>query len=175
MYILLPASIVALALLWVVWRLLRDATTRTVENSCDLDWLEEFSTARYRPMERLFSEEDFRFLRTQAGFEPGLERRLRRQRREIFRDYLRHLRRDFARLHRVARLLVLLSPEDRPDLAKDLVRLKLVFWCAMAAVEIRALLHYWNLRPVDVSALLSTTERTHDCLRQLITPACVPY
>ena len=175
MYILLPSSVVALALLWAVWRMVRAASSRAAEAAFDLDWLEEFSTARYRPMERLFSEEDYEFLRAQTGFEPYLERRLRRQRRQIFRDYLRHLRRDFERLHRAARFLVVLSPEDQPDLAKELIRLKLVFLFAMATVEARMVLSHLNLRPVNVSALLSSTESTHACIRQLITPAFAQY
>src|SRR5688572_20360045 len=78
-------------------------------------WLDTFSVTRYRPMERLLSKEDFEFLASQPGYDPGMSRKLRAERRRIFRSYLRQLRIDFIRLHQVARLLVLYSPEDRPD------------------------------------------------------------
>lgn len=175
MYIFVPSLVVALALLWAVWRMVRVGSSRTSERAVDLDWLEEFSTARYRPMERLFSEEDFQFLRSQPGFEPALERKLRKQRRLIFRDYLRHLRLDFARLHRAARLLLVLCPEDQPELAKELIRLKLVFWCALAAVEARLALHALGCGPMNVTGLISCTEHTHACIRQLTAPTLAHY
>ena len=34
-----------------------------------VDWINDLSVARYRPMERLLSEEDYRFLASQPGFD----------------------------------------------------------------------------------------------------------
>src|SRR5438105_538368 len=56
------------------------------------------SLDKYRPMERLLQEDDFRFLANQPGFSPQLGRRFRTERRRIFRGYLRNLRKDFARI-----------------------------------------------------------------------------
>ncbi len=64
----------------------------------DPDWLENFSVSKYRPMERLLSEEYFEFLVSQEGYEPKIGKRLRSERRRIFRGYLRSIRRDFQRL-----------------------------------------------------------------------------
>src|ERR1035441_6142951 len=62
------------------------------------DWLSELSTDRYRPMLRLLDATDFQFLRVQKGFTPEMERRLRRQRVQAFRGYLRLLVADFDRI-----------------------------------------------------------------------------
>ncbi len=53
------------------------------------EWLSRFSVAKYRPMERLFSDADYRFLERQRGFNPGIARRLRRERMRVFRGYFR--------------------------------------------------------------------------------------
>src|ERR1022692_4950702 len=63
-----------------------------------IDWLSELSTERYRPMLRLLDATDFQFLRAQKGFTPEMERRLRRQRVQAFRGYLRLLVADFDRI-----------------------------------------------------------------------------
>src|SRR5258707_4988519 len=81
---------------------------------------------KYQPMARLLQEDDFRYLSAQPGYSPRLGRRLRSQRRRIFRGYLRSLRRDFATLSMALRTLVLHSAEDRSDLAASLVRQRLL-------------------------------------------------
>jgi len=52
------------------------------------EWLENFSTSVYHPMEGLLADEDFRFLSRQPGFDLSLYRKLRRERLRIFRQYL---------------------------------------------------------------------------------------
>jgi hypothetical protein len=41
-----------------------------------VDWINDLSIARYRPMERLLSEEDYRFLASQPGFDNRMLRRI---------------------------------------------------------------------------------------------------
>ena len=96
-----------------------------------------FSPDSYRPMERLLEEDDFRFLRAAPGYSPDLEKRLRAERRAIFRIYLRRLRRDFVSLHRAARFAVAHGSQDRPDLAGALVRQWALFWVAYSLVNLR--------------------------------------
>src|ERR1035441_9092708 len=62
------------------------------------EWIDELSTGRYRPMMRLLDSRDIEFLRSQAGFTPKMEARLRAQRCQIFRGYLRCLDMDFQRV-----------------------------------------------------------------------------
>ena len=55
------------------------------------DWIDDLSVERYRPMLRLLDERDIEFLRSQPGFTPRMAARLRAQRTQIFRGYLRNL------------------------------------------------------------------------------------
>lgn len=133
-------------------------------------WLESFSVSKYRPMERLLSEQDIRFLRAQPGYRPGMARRLRAERRRIFRAYLKGLARDFGRLHQAARVLVLHAPRDRSDVAAALAWQRLVFLGALAAVHFRLLLHTFGLGPVDVRSLVDVLESTRLQVRELALP-----
>src|SRR5437660_9017448 len=86
---------------------------RTRRGACDpLEWLDDFSAAAYRPMERLLDARDYAFLATQTGFEPSIARRLRRQHIGIFQSYLRGMIRDFHRLLRVARFITVFASQD---------------------------------------------------------------
>ena len=152
------ASLVTLALVICFIVIVRKALRPA---GADVDfgqWLDDFSVERYRPMERLLTPEDDEFLRSQPGHSPALSARLRSERRRLFRRYLRSLRRDFARLHRVARLIVLYSPVDRPDLAEALWRIRVSFLMAVVAVEWRLMLHVVGARGVDVRTLLDTVK-----------------
>jgi hypothetical protein len=106
------------------------------------EWLENFSTSVYHPMEGLLAEEDFTFLSRQPGFDLSLYRKLRRERLRIFRQYLTRLVSDFNRLHLVTRVLVARSTDDRSDLVLKLIWLKVRFSMAL----IRAEASYWLCR-----------------------------
>lgn len=149
------ATISGAAFAWFFWRLVSSARVRGV----DPEWLKNFSTATYRPMERLLSEEDVEFLKSQPGYLPGMEKALRSGRRRIFRAYLRSLATDFNRLHLALRLALLESATDRPDLAAVLVRQKATFFLALAAVHLRLAMHALGLGSVDVRGLVSTVDR----------------
>lgn len=124
----------------------------------DPEWIESFSIVSYKPMERLLSEEDVEFLKSQPGYEPGMEKSLRTARRKIFRMYLRSLAQDFNRLHYALRLFVLYSPADRSELAALLVKQKLVFFSNLAAVHVRLGLHAMGVGTVNVRGLVATLE-----------------
>lgn len=123
----LAALVIAVTTAVLFRRLLAPAT-----GPRDLDDFRPFNPAFYQPMERLLRDEDITFLRAQPGFDPGMERRLRRERRAAFRAYLRHLQADFARLHRAARYLVTHGATDQPELATALLRQTVRFWSMMA-------------------------------------------
>jgi len=129
-----------------------------------------FSPETYRPMMRLLQEKDFRFLAAQPGFSPQLSRRFRAARRQIFRGYLRILRRDFSRAASVCWILMVRSTEDRQDLAKILIRQLLMFSFALFAVEGRLLLHLAGVGTVDVRALLDSLETMQSQVRLALAP-----
>ena len=141
-----------LAFLLLFRRLLRPAVPPSME------WLADFTTARYRPMLRLFDREDYQFLAAQAGFRPGIAGQLRKKRRRVFRYYLRNLRIDFNRLQAAAKLCLLHAPEDRPDFALALLKLRSQFWCAMLCAYGRLALEPLGVKPSDVRGLLGSLE-----------------
>ncbi len=100
------------------------------------EWLESFSVTAYYPMQGLLSDEDFRFLARQPGFDFSLYRKLRKERLLIFRQYLSRLILDFNRLHMTARLLIARGQEDRSDLIMRLFRLKIRFSLAVMQSQI---------------------------------------
>jgi hypothetical protein len=132
-----------------------------------LEWCSQFSIAKYRPMERLFSDADYEFLATQPGYSPGIRRRLQAERRRIFRQYLHSLSRDFGRLQMAAQFLLLHSPQDRPDLAAALFRQKLIFRYALARVHCRLVLQSFGVGKVDVRGLLQPLEALREQFQQL--------
>jgi hypothetical protein len=122
---------------------------------------------RYRPMERLLLEDDFVFLARQRGFSRRAGRRFRRQRRSIFRGYLRSLKGDFGRIFLACQTLAVHSAEDRGDLAARLIRLRLSFALGMLAVEARLILHAAGVGTVDVRPLVDSLETVQAQVRLL--------
>ena len=125
-------------------------------------WLDEFSVETYAPMERLLDVSDFRFLAAQPGYLPEMGKRLLSDRRKIFRRYLRMLVRDFNQLHFFARLMLVHSAQDRPELARELFRQQLRFYFAICLVRCKIALYPLGWTPVDVPKLLHALQRLRD-------------
>ncbi len=173
MYYALAGGLALLVvLLFVV--LFRRLVARGGAEEPDLAWSSEFSIAKYRPMERLFLEEDYDFLAAQPGFHPRISRKLQAERRRVFRHYLRCLRRDFDRLSTTAELLLLHAQQDQPELARSLVKQRLLFNLAMAMVRSRLMLQSLGIGSVDVRRLVDAVESMRDQLRHLAEQAAVP-
>ena len=149
--------------------LYRKASCR-VQFDVAVDQCLALSLDKYKPMERLLQEDDFRFLAAQPGYSPQLGRRFRTERRRIFRGYLRNLKRDFGRVSFAFQLLIVHSAEDRGDLASMLIRQRLLFALGMLAVEGRLLLHAAGIGTVEVSGLIRSLEAMQFQMRQLLTP-----
>jgi len=137
------------------------------------EWIDELSIERYRPMMRLLDGEDLNFLRSQPGFTPRMATKLRIQRCQIFRGYLRCLNADFKRVCAAMKVLMLQSRNDRPDLAATLVRNQLTFTCTMLMVQFRLFLYRWGFCAVDVTALVRMFDVVRLELRTLV-PAAMP-
>lgn len=139
------------------------------------EWLASFSLEKYRPMERLFAPEDYEFLAAQPGFTPALARRLRAERRRIFRRYLRSLSRDFDRFYKATRLLLLTAEDDRSELALALFKQRLSFRMALASVHAQLALQTLGLGTVRVHGLVKALEAMRQQLRTLAAqPVAVP-
>jgi hypothetical protein len=133
-----------------------------------VDWINDLSIARYRPMERLLSEEDYRFLASQPGFDSRMLRRIRSERRRVFRGYLACLSRDFSLVGAALRLMMMYSTQDRSDLAGILYKQQALFVFGMLSVQWRLMLHACGLGTVDVSGLVGAMESMRLELRQMI-------
>jgi hypothetical protein len=158
-YLLAAAAAFGVALLGVV--LLNHRRLRSASTQENLDWsrIQAFRGEDYRPLERLMNPDDYSFLQRQPGYQPELAARLRRERRQIFRSYLRRLESDFDQLHRLARTLVRDQSQDSPELAMALVRTDLTFRWNLATIRFRLLLQAAHvnvaaLRPVDSKGLV---------------------
>jgi len=142
----------------------------------DAAWLAAFAPARYLPMARLLSAGDLAFLSAQPGFTRARGRRFRAERRAIFRQYLRILVRDFERLHRAARMLMLGAPQDRPEYAAALVRQRIRFEGTVVLVRWRLLLNWIGGAAVDASRLVEAVEAMNAQVRALTAaPASATY
>jgi hypothetical protein len=138
-----------------------------------IDWLNELSTLRYRPMLRLLDAADFQFLRAQKGFTPEMEKRLRRQRVQTFREYLRLLEADFDRVSSALRLILAQSAQDRPELAALVLQRRLSFALGLIEVHCRLALFGLGWSGVDVSGLIQLFDGMRLDLHKLV-PASSP-
>lgn len=123
------------------------------------EWFQEFSPSAYYPMEGLLAEEDFEFINRQPGFDPALYRKLRRERLQIFRQYLYRLIRDFNRLHAIARALLARGGEDRSEQLTRLIALKWQFTGSVIRAELRYRLCWVGFQSLPVRGLIANLEQ----------------
>jgi hypothetical protein len=135
------------------------------------EWIDELSIERYRPMMHLLDAGDAQFLRSQPGFTPEMAAKLRMERCQVFRGYLRCLRADFQRVCAALKLLMLHSRYDRPDLASVLFHQQVMFECGMVLVGFRLFLYRWGLCGVDVTDLVKIFDLMRVELRRLVPAA----
>jgi hypothetical protein len=133
------------------------------------DWDRIFSASRYKPMERLLDAVDYRFLQSQAGYSGRILRRLRVNRVEIFRGYVRCLGRDFSRVSGALKLLMVHGSVDRSALAGLLLKQRLLFSMHMMSIETRLVLHTFGLGAptVDVQSLVEALDMLRTQLQVL--------
>jgi hypothetical protein len=138
----------------VLFKLCRKCTVDDVTP----EWLENFSPSTYYPMQGLLSEEDFKFLCRQPGFDLSLYRKLRRDRLHIFQQYLSRLIVDFNRLHATARAILASSPEDCSELVSQLIWLKVRFSVSVLRVQANYVLCLAGFRSLAAGALIVRLE-----------------
>jgi hypothetical protein len=144
----------------------RRALRTTVAVAPGPDWAAEFKPSRYRPMQRLLRESEFAFLSEQPGYQAPIARRLRAERRRIFRQYLKMLQRDFDRFYALAKMMIVHSSEDRSEFAAALVRQRIAFTFAVMSVELRLALHMSGVG-IDIAALTGSLESLRLQVQQL--------
>ena len=150
--------------LYLVRRLGADSQTLPVTT----EWLSELSADRYLPMTHLLEITDFQFLREQQGYTSAMGRRLRCQRAEAFRGYLRLLESDFNRVAVALQLILAQSSYDRPELASALLHRRLTFVCRVIEVQVRLSLFRFGWNGVDGAELIRLFEGMSLELRTLV-------
>jgi hypothetical protein len=138
------------------WIRIRPRKSTGGEFQASAEFSADFAMERYEPMMRLLAGEDLQFLRKHACGK--IAARWDRERRRVFRQYLRDLSVDFHRLHAHARALVSESPEQYSDLVGMLMRQQVAFLRAMAGVELRLALHAAGIGTVDVRGLIGVID-----------------
>jgi|SRR5579872_1074548 len=151
--------------------LVRRMAFRAEDLPVTAEWINELSIERYRPMMRLLDGGDMTFLRTQPGFTPGMAGKIRQQRCQIFRGYLRCLNADFARVCTAIKVVMLQSKHDRPDLATALIHQQVRFGVGMMLVNLRLALYRVGVCGVDVADLVDIFDSMRLELRSLVPSA----
>jgi hypothetical protein len=162
--IILFVGAISASLAWLVRKIAFSSTHLPVTAG----WIDELSSERYRPMLRLLDGEDLDFLSSQPNFSSSSAMRVRKQRCEIFRGYLRCLNNDFNRVCLAVKLLMLQAHDDRPDLASILLRNRISFATGMATVYVRLFLYRWGLCGVNVTGLVKTFDTMRIQLQTLV-------
>jgi len=117
----------------------------------------EFPLARYEPMFRLLTGADADFLRRNRHC-PKVGRQWELSQRRVVRLYLKELAADFQGLHREARALVALSPEQHSHLLPFLFKQQFAFWRAVIWIEVRLSLGGSGMPRVNPEALVRAFE-----------------
>jgi len=123
-----------------------------------LDWLDELSVERYRPMLRLVDD----------ASPSGIAANLRRARYQIFRSHLHVLTVDFHRVCTAVKLLMVQASTDRPDLASTLLRSQVAFAWGIVVVRARLLLYVLGIGTVNIAGLLKLLDGMRLELRGLL-------
>jgi len=162
---LLPAIAIAVGFI-VFLTLLILQRSRRPRRIAEPGWVATFSADKYRPMERLLNEKDYTFLAAQPGYDPSIARRLRKDRRRIFLNYLASLRSDFYALHGAAMELAATSATDRPELTSRLMHEKAAFQFAVAEVRLRLAFSAVGIGRPSATPLLAVLSRVSQTARQ---------
>ena len=124
------------------------------------------SWRNYRPLSRLLDPADFEYLRRRGVSETSIAK-LRIERRKIYRLCLRSLAKDFNQVYRCVNLMLVQSRIDRPELAAELAKQKLIFYRNLLKVEFRLILHACGMERMPAIDLLQPFEALQAQLRQL--------
>lgn len=134
----------------------------------DTSFLENFSLGAYRPMLRLASQMDRRFVSSAHG--EVLAGCYRKIQRNLLREYLRDASKDFNRLYAIATAKTLHAASDPGDLSLTLFEQQMTFIMLLWSIEARLLLD--NLVPfaVNLQPVVGQLEALAQQTRQLVRP-----
>ena len=134
----------------------------------DVSFLENFSLNAYRPMLRLASQMDRKFLSSAHGNTlAGCYRKIQRQ---LLREYLRETSKDFNRLYAIATAKTVQAASDPGDLSMALFEQQMTFILLIWGIEARLLLDDYLPFTVDLKPLILHLEGLAQQTRDLVRP-----
>jgi hypothetical protein len=164
-HLLIPiGAAIALLTAAAVVLLLRTFLTTCVSYAQSFD-PEDMSWRNY-PVSRLLDPADFEYLRRRGVSEANV-RKLRAERRNIFRLCLRSLAMDFNRVQGALKIMLVQSTHDRPELATLLATQRVLFYRNLLLVEAWLVLHACGFDQMPAIDVLQPLQIIQAQLRQL--------
>jgi hypothetical protein len=152
--ILVIGTFTSLAMFAALWVLLRESLAGG-QNS---GRLKQISVCSEAPLESRLTPDDFNFLLGHPTVGRTFLRQLRRERRKVLRLYIRRLRIDFNRVCAELKTLMVQSRQDRPDLARVLVKKRLYFTVRVVQAELGMFCEAAGLTTVDFDQVVDAPE-----------------
>lgn len=134
----------------------------------DASFLDNFSLQRYRPMLRLATQMDRRYLT--AAHSDTLAACYRKIQRGLLREYLHDAARDFNRLYAIANAKCLRAASDPGGLSMALFEQQMTFIMLVWGIEARLLLDGILPFALDLTPLIQSIEGLAQQTRQLARP-----
>lgn len=134
----------------------------------DASFLDNFSLMKYRPMLRLASQMDRRFLT--AAHSERLASCYRKIQRGLLREYLRDASRDFNRLYAIANAKCVQASADPGDLSMALFEQQMTFILLVWGIEVRLAADSILPFALDLKPLMHSIEALASQTRQLARP-----
>jgi hypothetical protein len=134
----------------------------------DASFLENFSLQTYRPMLRLATQMDRRYLNQEhSNVLAGCYRKIQRG---LLREYLRDAAKDFNRMYAIANASALRATSDPGDLSMALFEQQMTFIMLTWGIEARLLLDGMLPFAVDLKPLINSIEGLAQQTRELARP-----
>lgn len=134
----------------------------------DVSFLDNFSLSAYRPMLRLASQMDRKFLSSVHG--ETLAGCYRKIQRNLLREYLREASKDFNRLYAIATAKTVQATSDPNDLSMALFEQQMTFILLVWGIEARLVLDGLLPSAVDLKPLVAQIEALAQQTRTLARP-----
>jgi hypothetical protein len=134
----------------------------------DASFLENFSLGVYRPMLRLASQMDRKFLSSAHG--EALAACYRKIQRDLLREYLRDASKDFTRLYSIATAKTLHAASDPNELSVALFEHQITFILLVWGIEARLLVDNFLPFAVDLKPLIAQLEGLATQTREIVRP-----
>jgi len=162
------AALIVLAIAGACYRALRKLTRPEVSSEDLNAWIDS-DWQSCSPMERLLDPSEFEFLK-KRGLSKERINALRAKRRSLFRMYMRRITHEFNVAHAALQSVLVASNVDRPDLAKELGRQKLLFYRGLINVEVRLTINALGFDRVSMPSmdLIRPLERLHQEFGRLV-------